>query len=60
MAQTLVPLARRQRDDPDVFVANREVFGDLADDARFMAAYRSALDSLHERGAQATLAELAA
>jgi mannitol 2-dehydrogenase len=60
MAEALVPLARRQRDDPDVFVANREVFGDLADDERFMAAYRSALTSLHERGAQATLAELAA
>jgi mannitol 2-dehydrogenase len=58
MAESLVPLARRQRDDPDVFVANREVFGDLADDARFMAAYRSALASLHERGARATLADL--
>jgi mannitol 2-dehydrogenase len=60
MAETLVPLARRQRDDPDVFVANREVFGDLAGDERFMIAYRSALASLHERGARATLEALTA
>ena len=59
MAATLVPLARRQRTEPDAFVANREVFGDLVDSARFMAAYRDALASLHARGARATLAELA-
>jgi mannitol 2-dehydrogenase len=59
LAATLVPLARRQRSDPAAFVANREVFGDLVDSARFMAAYRAALASLHARGARATLAELA-
>jgi mannitol 2-dehydrogenase len=37
------------------FIANRELFGDLADDPRFVEAYRSALSSLHERGARATL-----
>jgi mannitol 2-dehydrogenase len=37
------------------FIANRELFGDLADDPRFVEAYRSALNSLHERGARATL-----
>jgi mannitol 2-dehydrogenase len=58
MADALVPLARSQREDPDAFVENRDVFGDLADDERFMAAYRSALASLHERGARATLADL--
>jgi len=35
------------------------VFGDLADDKRFAAAYRSALASLHRRGARATLESLA-
>jgi mannitol 2-dehydrogenase len=35
------------------------VFGDLASNERFAAAYRSALASLHQRGAQATLAALA-
>lgn len=32
-----------------------EVFGDLRENERFTAAYRDALDSLHERGARATL-----
>jgi mannitol 2-dehydrogenase len=48
----LVAVARRQREDPDAFIANRELFGDLVDDERFVAAYRSALSSLHERGAR--------
>ena len=58
MADTLVPRARRQRTDPDAFIANRDVFGDLVDDERFASAYRSALASLHARGAHATLAAL--
>jgi mannitol 2-dehydrogenase len=51
-------LARRQRDDPDAFIANRDVFGDLADDERFVTAYTSALASLHQRGARTTLKSL--
>jgi mannitol 2-dehydrogenase len=51
----LMELARRHREDPDAFIANRELFGDLVDNRRFRAAYRSALSSLHERGARATL-----
>ncbi len=39
----LTESARRQREDPDAFIANRDVFGDLADDPRFTAAYRAAL-----------------
>ena len=35
------------------------MFGDLADDERFVAAYASALASLHLRGARATLESLA-
>jgi mannitol 2-dehydrogenase len=58
-ADRLMQLARRQRDDPDAFIANRDLFGDLADDKRFVAAYRSALASLHLRGARATLESLA-
>jgi mannitol 2-dehydrogenase len=58
LRDTLMLLARRQRDDPDAFIANRELFGNLADDGRFVAAYRSALASLHERGARATLESL--
>jgi mannitol 2-dehydrogenase len=51
----LTAIARRQRQDPDAFIANRELFGDLVDEPRFVAAYRSTLSSLHERGARATL-----
>jgi mannitol 2-dehydrogenase len=54
----LMQRAQRQREEPDAFIANREVFGDLADDERFADAYRSALRSLHERGADATLEAL--
>jgi mannitol 2-dehydrogenase len=54
----LMAAARRQRDDPDAFIADREVFGDLVDHERFAGAYRSALRSLHERGARATLESL--
>jgi mannitol 2-dehydrogenase len=50
--------ARRQREDPLAFIADRELFGDLVDDERFTAHYRSALASLHERGARATLTDL--
>jgi mannitol 2-dehydrogenase len=59
LAAELTRLARRQRDDPDAFIANRAVFGDLVDDKRFVTAYRSALASLHQRGARATLESLA-
>ena len=59
-ADRLTEIAQRQREDPDAFIANRDLFGDLADDERFADAYRSALRSLHERGARATLEALAA
>jgi len=54
----LTSLARRQREDPGAFIANRDLFGDLAGDERFVTAYRSALASLHRRGARATLESL--
>jgi len=59
LAETLVPIAQRQREDPTAFLANRGVFGDLIDDERFVAAYRWALDSLHRNGSRATLEALA-
>jgi mannitol 2-dehydrogenase len=55
----LMAAARRQHEDPLAFIANREIFGDLIDDERFAASYRSALASLHSKGARATLEELA-
>ncbi|MGY1661948.1 mannitol dehydrogenase family protein [Geodermatophilus sp. SYSU D00705] len=57
---TLAASARRQRQDPLAFVADRELFGDLVDDERFTSAYLAALTSLHERGARATLDALVA
>lgn len=57
-ADSLTRLARRERTEPGAFIANRDVFGDLADDKRFVAAYLSALDSLHQREARATLQSL--
>jgi mannitol 2-dehydrogenase len=57
-ADTLTALARRQREEPLAFISNRQLFGDLAGDERFAAAYSSALASLHQRGARATLQSL--
>jgi mannitol 2-dehydrogenase len=55
----LTSLARRQREDSGAFIANRDLLGDLADNERFATAYRSALASLHQHGARATLESLA-
>jgi mannitol 2-dehydrogenase len=52
---SLMARARRQREDPLAFIADRELFGDLVDDERFTSPYLAALASLHERGARATL-----
>ncbi|MGR7026315.1 mannitol dehydrogenase family protein [Geodermatophilus sp. URMC 62] len=54
----LAASARRQREDPLAFLADRELFGDLVDDERFTAPYLATLASLHERGARATLEDL--
>jgi mannitol 2-dehydrogenase len=60
LRDTLMRAARRQRADPDAFIANRDVFGDLVDQKPFVSAYRAALASLHQRGARATLESLVA
>jgi mannitol 2-dehydrogenase len=60
LAETLIPAARRQSEDPLSFIENRELFGDLVDNERFVSTYRSMLASLHAKGARATLEELAA
>jgi mannitol 2-dehydrogenase len=54
----LMALASRQHDDSAAFLSDRSVFGDLIDEPRFVAAYRTALDSLHTRGARATVVDL--
>ena len=56
LADSLTAIARAAAlGDPDAFISNRELFGDLVDEPRFAEAYRWALSSLHERGARATL-----
>lgn len=55
---SLMEIAAHNRTRPTAFVENRELFGDLADQPRFLAAYLAALASLHERGARATLEDL--
>jgi mannitol 2-dehydrogenase len=59
LADRLIATARRQREAPLAFLADRELFGDLVDDERFTTVYRQHLDSLHEHGARATLEKLA-
>jgi mannitol 2-dehydrogenase len=55
LKDSLTANARRQREEPLAFIANRDLFGDLVDDERFTKAYTFALDTLHSRGARATL-----
>jgi mannitol 2-dehydrogenase len=54
----LVANAQRQRTEPLAFIEDRDVFGDLVDNERFVSAYKSVLESLHRQGARATLEDL--
>jgi mannitol 2-dehydrogenase len=58
LADTLIPIARSQRDNPIAFLQNRAVFGDLVDEPRFVKPYLWTLASLHRHGARATLQAL--
>jgi mannitol 2-dehydrogenase len=58
LADSLIPIARSQHDNPNAFIEITAVFGDLAHQHRFVEAYRWALDSLHNKGARATLEAL--
>jgi mannitol 2-dehydrogenase len=59
LAPQLQTAARRQRRHLTAFLdGNRAVFGDLADDPRFTAVYRSILRSLLDRGVRKTFTDL--
>ncbi|WP_030172885.1 MULTISPECIES: mannitol dehydrogenase family protein [Actinomycetes] len=58
LADSLVPLAVRSRNEPLAFVQNRELFGDLADENRFVRPYLWTLESLRRNGARETLQQL--
>ncbi|KEZ76615.1 mannitol dehydrogenase family protein [Salinisphaera hydrothermalis] len=58
LADELKAIAQHNRDNPTAFIENRELFGDLVDDERFVTAYTETLALLHERGARAALEAL--
>ncbi len=58
LADSLVPIARSQYENPTAFIEVTAVFGDLAQQPRFVQAYCWALESLHRKGARATLEAL--
>ena len=58
LADSLVPIARSQHEHPTAFIELTAVFGDLAQQPRFVQAFSWALDSLHRNGARATLEAL--
>ncbi|HZA12168.1 mannitol dehydrogenase family protein [Mycobacterium sp.] len=58
LADSLIPIARSQRQNPTAFLENHSVFGDLVDQPRFVDAYAWALESLHRNGAHATVEAL--
>jgi len=58
LADSLVPLAKSQLENPTAFIENTALFDDLAEQPRFVEAYLWALDSLHRDGARATLEAL--
>jgi mannitol 2-dehydrogenase len=60
IAEERTAAAARRSQDPLAFVRNRDLFGDLAEQPRFADAYLRALESLHAKGAAATVADLAA
>ncbi|NMR31387.1 mannitol dehydrogenase family protein [Crystallibacter degradans] len=58
LKEHLMEAAARNREDKLAFISQREVFGDLVDEPRFVEAYAAALGSLQTRGAKATVAAL--
>ncbi len=59
LKDSILDRGQHQREDPLAFIANRELFGDLIDDERFVTAYVPLLAFLHTHGSRATLQALA-
>ena len=55
IADDLRRRAANLTEEPLEFLDNRELFGDLVDDERFVMPYRKVLDLLHTQGARATI-----
>ncbi|MCW2713872.1 MAG: mannitol dehydrogenase-like protein [Frankiales bacterium] len=60
LLETVREAAAAQRDDPTAFLRQVGVFGELASDPVFSAAFVEHLRSLHEHGARATVERLVA
>lgn len=58
LKEPLMAIARGNREHPTAFIENRQLFGELGDDARFRSAYLEALQCLHAHGARATVEAL--
>jgi mannitol 2-dehydrogenase len=58
LADSLIPIARSQHEYPCAFLEITGLFGDLAHQPQFAQAYRWSLESLHHKGARATLEAL--
>lgn len=58
LADGLKAIAQQNRDNPTAFIENRELFGDLVDNERFVQAYTETLKNLYEIKARATLESL--
>jgi fructuronate reductase/mannitol 2-dehydrogenase len=56
LGDRLVPLAREGRQEPELLLSERSVFGDLADDERFAAGVEVALRALEEQGPREVIA----
>ena len=55
LKESLMAIAAHNRENITAFIENREVFGDLIEQPRFVAAYREALTSLYAVGALETV-----
>lgn len=58
LAEEVHAAASKHHEDPLAFLRQRDLFGDVVDDERFTTPYLKTLESLHEHGSLATLAEL--
>lgn len=60
LAERVHTNASHNREDILAFIRDRDIFGDLVDSEQFTTAYAATLESLHERGSEATLDALLA
>ncbi|WP_159613808.1 mannitol dehydrogenase family protein [Glutamicibacter sp. JC586] len=58
LAEEVHAAASKHSEDPLAFLRQQDLFGDVVNDERFTTPYLMTLQSLHEQGALATLAEL--